>query len=793
MSYKPHQLQSGASTRAMLRQLRETMAKSGRGDDRLRRITRLIATNMVAEVCSLYMLNPSDELVLIANEGLNPNAPELARLHLGQGLVGRIAQTGEPINTDQAQSTPGFQFVPGIGEEIYQSFLGAPIVRQGHVLGVLVVQNKARRIYDQDEVDALELVAMVIAEMADAGALFTEREAPSISRRGPVLLNGASGAEGVAMGGAVLHEPKILLANPIAEDVATERSRLSEAMRQLRGEVDRLVAEERLDEMVDGDADDEHRDVLQTYRLFAHDSGWLRRLEAAVDSGLSAEAAVEHVQNETQRRLERTADPYLRERLSDLDDLANRLLRTLLGLAPPTPEDLPENAILVARNLGPGELLDYARGRLRGLALEEGSSGGHAAIVARALNIPLAIGLRGLIDRVETGDPMIVDGDVGRVLVRPESSVVSAYRETIALKAQLAEQYRAIRDLPAETRDGARVRLEMNAGLLTDMPSLSDSGAEGVGLYRTELQYLINDRAPRREAQTRLYQRVFDAAGEAPVTFRTLDMGGDKRLPFLKGEAEENPALGWRAIRIALDRPLLFRMQLQSLTRAAAGRKLRVMFPMIATASEFYRARDLLLQEVERLDKQGRTPPTSIEVGAMLETPALAFAPDRFFEVADFISVGGNDLFQFFFAADRGNQRVRSRYDPLSTSFVNLLDHIVTRCRAAGVRLSFCGEMAARPVDAIALAALGFKTLSVRPAAIGPVKTALRTIELKNAVEAIAEAREEGAESVRPHLRAYYDREMRLAAAAHEARQDQSGPPRRALAPDTDAHSEASD
>ena len=494
MSYKPHHRESGARTRAMLRQLRETLAKTGHGDERLTRITRLIATNMVAEVCSLYFFSEANELRLVANEGLHPDARRLARLRLGHGLVGRIAQTGKVINTDNAMETPGFQFVPGIGEEIYRSFLGAPILRQGHVLGVLVVQNRAARAYDEAEVEALELVAMVIAEMADAGALFAERP-PDVRRAsGPALLNGVAGAEGVAMGAAVLHEPKIQLADPIAEDVATERERLAVAMRKLRGEVDKMVDEAGLVDLVAADADDEHRDVLQTYRLFAHDSGWMRRLEAAVDGGLAAEAAVEMVQNETRLRLERTADPYLRERLSDLDDLANRLLRALLGLSPPTPDELPENAILIARAIGPGELLDYARRRkLRGLALEEGSTGGHAAIVARAMNMPLAVGLAGLTAAVETGDPVIVDGDVGRVLIRPEASVANAYRETIAIKAQLAEQYRAIRNLPAETLDGVCVRLDMNAGLLTDLPSLEESGAEGVGLYRTELQYLVND------------------------------------------------------------------------------------------------------------------------------------------------------------------------------------------------------------------------------------------------------------------------------------------------------------
>lgn len=734
-----------ARPRVLLRRISEALARPGDGQQRLDQIVRLIAVNMVAEVCSIYLLNAENDLELSASEGLNAASVHTARLALGEGLVGRIAQTGAPINTDDAQNTPGFQYIPSTGEEVYKSFLGAPIRRQGHTRGVLVVQNRKPRRYDEDEVDALELIATVIAEMADAGALIDERIPSPAPAPGPKLLEGATAAEGVAMGRVVLHEPKIVLANPIAEDIEAERARLHQAMTALRGEVDRLIAlgAEAIGPSAGG-APAEHHDVLEAYRMFAHDGGWLRRLDTAVASGLAAEAAVERVQSETRARMERTQDPYLRERLSDLDDLANRLLRQLFGVAPPAPEDLPEDAILVARTLGPGEVLDYGRAGLSGVAMEEGSAASHAAIVARAFDIPLVTTVKGLLHAAEAEDPIVVDGDLGRVMLRPEPAVATGYREKLTLRANEQAAFRALRAEPTVTQDGVRLSLQMNAGLLTDMPSIDASGAEGVGLYRTELQYLINDRAPGKDRQTALYRRVFEAAGDHRVVFRTLDMGGDKRLPFLKGAAEENPALGWRAIRIALDRPKLFSLQLKALVRAAEGRPLWVMFPMVATAAEFDAARALLLEVRDREARLGAAPPSDVKIGAMLETPALAFAPDRFFEQADFISVGGNDLAQFFFAADRGNERVRRRYDALDGSYLRLLRQIVRRCAAAGAPLSFCGEMAGRPAEALALAAIGFRTLSMRPVAIGPAKRALRSVALGPLAAAVEGALDSG-------------------------------------------------
>jgi len=734
---------SGGS-RALLRTLRSVMAGPGDGQQRLDKIVRLVAANMVAEVCSIYLKRDERTLELCATEGLNPEAVHRARLRVGQGLVGRIAERAAPYATDDAQHAPGFRYLPETGEEDYASFVGVPVQRFGEVMGVIVVQNRTARRYTEDEIEALEIVAMVIAEMAEAGAFLGSDgiSATGGRRAGPLMIEAAAAADGIAEGVVHLHEPRLIVYNPIAEDVATERARLDNAIAALRDDLDR---------MIDGEMPDrgEHRDILEAYRMFAHDKGWVRRLYQAIESGLAAEVAVEKVQSAARARMERITDPYLRERLQDLDDLAHRLLRYLIG--PQAREAVPEGAVLVARNIGPAEVMEHA-GHIRALVLEEGALGSHAAIVARALALPMVVQAERITRDASPGDAVVVDGDLGRVHLRPEPTVLSAFREKLALNEQARAVYRGLTAKPAETRDGTTVRLRMNAGVLADLPSLEMSGAEGVGLFRTELQFMIRGTLPGRDVQAALYARVLDSAQGKEVVFRTLDIGSDKILPFLKPEDEQNPALGWRAIRVGLDRPLLFRMQLQALIRGARGRPLTVMFPMVTEAWEYRAAREMLEREVERMAARGHARPASLRVGAMFETPSLAHADEAFFREVDFLSVGGNDLMQFFFAADRENERVRRRYDLLNFTMLRFLRGLLARCRAEGTPLSFCGEAAGRPVEALALAAIGFRELSMRGASIGPVKRLLRSVDLAEVAGVIAAAEVGGAISARPAL-----------------------------------------
>ncbi|HRO10045.1 phosphoenolpyruvate--protein phosphotransferase [Amaricoccus sp.] len=732
-------------SRVLLTRLRATLAEPGGGQERLDRIVRLVSEGLVAEVCSIY-LRRDDVLELSATEGLNPESVHLTRLHVGQGLVGQIAESAEPLSTSDAAHTRGWRFLPETGEEGLASFCGVPIQRLGEVLGVLVVQNREPRDYTDDEIYALEVVAMVIAEMAELGAFVGPGTMDRPHRR-PFFVRGLVGQEGAAEGTVVLHEPQIVVTQPISDDPEIERTRLRAGIEALRAEVDEMLAADYLN------ASGEHRDVLHAYRMFAHDKGWVRRMEASIDLGLTAEVAVEKEQSATRTRMSRAADPYLRERLHDLDDLSNRLLRLLSG-DQRNGSELPPDAILVARNIGPGELLDYGR-KLRGVVLEEGSVGSHAAIVARALAIPLVIQAARITREAMTGDAILVDGDQGHVHLRPEETVAKAFREKMDMLHEAQAAYAALRDKPATTRDGVTLGLYMNAGLMADLPSLAKCGALGVGLFRTELQFLIRSTVPRRSELAALYSRILDAAHDKPVVFRTLDIGSDKVLPYMKRADEPNPALGWRAIRVALDRQGIMRMQLQALIRAAKGRPLRIMFPFVADPGEFEAGRRLVLDEMIREQSLGHTVPSELKIGAMLEVPSLAFAGDGFFELADFISIGGNDLKQFFFAADRENELVRRRYDMLSTSFLDFLEHVIGRCAGQGTPLSFCGEDAGRPVEALGLAAIGFRNLSMRPASIGPVKALLRKIDLSSARRVIDSARRAGERSVRPALEAW--------------------------------------
>lgn len=734
-------------SRQMLGRLREVMASDAGGQTRLNRITQLIADEMHAEVCSIYLFRDEETLELCATHGLNPQAVHETRMKLGEGLVGRVARTGKIVNTDDAPGTHGFRYMPETGEEVYSSFVGVPIQRLGEMLGVMVVQSRSARIYSDDEVYAVEVVAMVLAEMAELGAFVGEGAAMSARHQKPVMFRGTSGQEGVAQGHVWLHEPRVVVTNPIADDPHRERERLNDAVEELRIGVDRMLSSA-------ATGDKEQLEVLEAYRMFANSKGWMRRMEEDIARGLSAEAAVEKKQSTARARMTQVTDVYLRDRLHDIDDLSNRLLRILTGQGNETGAEIPADPILIARNIGPAELLDYGR-RLKGIVLEEGAVGSHAAIVARALAIPLVIHAERVTTEALNGDLVLADGDHGVVHLRPDDTVVGAFRDKMAMQAKAQKRYASIRDKPAETLCGTRIELVMNAGLMADLPSLDSSGAESVGLFRTELQFLIRSQMPKRAELSELYARVMDAAHGKRVVFRTLDIGSDKVLPYMKPVTEPNPALGWRAVRVALDKPGVMRMQVQALIRAAAGRPLTIMFPFVAQREEYTAARTEVDKALERERILGHPLPETLELGAMLETPSLAFAPESFFREVGFLSIGGNDLKQFFFAADRENELVRRRYDTLNVSFLTFLESIVARCRASGTPLSFCGEDAGRPIEAACLAAIGLRTLSMRPASIGPVKSILRRTDLSELREVIRQARERGDQSVRPAVMDY--------------------------------------
>ncbi len=714
--------------RVLLKRLRELMQEPLEPQDRLDRIVRDIASNMVAEVCSLYVLRADSVLELYATEGLNKNAVHLAQLRLGQGLVGTIAASARPLNLSNAQEHPAFAYLPETGEEIYHAFLGVPVLRAGRTLGVLVVQNRTKRVYREDEVEALETTAMVIAEMVATGDLARlSRPGMELDLSRPVSFTGVSFNEGVGLGHVVLHEPRIVVTNLFNEDSEEEVRRLEEALGSLRLSIDDML--ERRDVAFEG----EHREVLEAYRMFANDRGWVRRLEEAIRNGLTAEAAVEKVQSDMRARMIHMTDPYLRERMSDFDDLANRLLRQLMGRGPEdVAASLPKDAIIVARSMGAAELLDYPRDKMRGLVLEEGAATSHVVIVARAMGIPVAGQVKGAVSMSENGDAIIVDGDEGAIHLRPQQDLEAAYAEKVRFRARRQELYRELRKKPSVTRDGVQVDLLMNAGLAVDLPQLTESGAAGIGLFRTELQFMVAATFPRAEAQEKLYRDVLEAARGKPVTFRTIDIGGDKVLPYFKNATqEENPALGWRAIRLTLDRPGLLRTQIRALLKAAGGRELKLMLPMVTELGEIAQAREIIEREVRHLSRFAHHLPTSLKLGAMLEVPSLLFQLDELMKAVDFVSVGSNDLFQFVMAVDRGNTQLADRFDPVSIPFLRVLKQIADAGHRNNTPVTLCGELAGKPISAMALIGLGFRSISMSPAAIGPVKAMLTDLPLE--------------------------------------------------------------
>lgn len=727
-------MMSGRKTgpRQLLKFLRDAMAEPIGPQERLDRIVQQIAEAMAADVCSVYVLRADDLLELFATFGLKREAVHQSQLRIGQGIVGTVATMGRPFNLADAQSHPAFAYLPETGEDAFHGFLGVPMKRAGRSLGVLVVQRKEKQRYDPEEVEALETAAMVLSDLVVSGELKgLANQGVDLDQSRPVSFSGGRLSPGIGIGKVVLHEPRVVVENLFNEDEEAEMRRLAKAIQQFRRSVDALV--DRGDMAGEGD----HTDVLETYRMFAHDRGWVRRIEAAIRDGLTAEAAVEKVAQENRARLMRSADPYMRERIHDFDDLARRLMRELVG-APQikVDEDADGHFILVARTMSAAELLDYDPDVLTGLVLEEATATSHVVIVGRALGIAV-VQAEGLVARAENGDEIIVDGDEGSVHLRPVEDLRVAYRERLEFRARRVARFDALRDQPSVTLDGVEIALLLNAGLTMDLPQLDLSGAAGIGLFRTELQFMLASRMPRLGEQSKFYRSVLDAAGDRPVTFRTLDVGGDKVLPYLRTIKEDNPALGWRAIRLSIDRPGLLRMQIRALLKAATGKTLRIKLPMVTMVQEIDHVRTLLDQEIEAQARFGHTLPDEILLGSMIEVPSLLWQLDELMDRVDFVSVGSNDLFQFVAASDRTNSYLANRFNPLSRPFLRALRQIAQAAQRHKMPFHLCGELAGDPLSAMALLGLGYRAISMPPGSIGPVKEMVRSIDLAEISETV--------------------------------------------------------
>jgi phosphotransferase system enzyme I (PtsP) len=719
--------QSAASAREILTGLHDVMASRAGAQSKLNKVVQIIAEAMASEVCSIYLLREG-VLELFATVGLNQKAVHVTKLALGEGLVGTIARDASILNLAEAPGHPEFAYRPETGEELFHSFAGVPIIRRERAIGVLAVQHAEARAYDELEIEALQTVAMVLSELIANAGLADKAQAGSAARdQGPVRLSGLKLVTGMARGIAVYHQPRVLIDHTVAEDTEAERHRVYSAFRKMREQIENMTS------IAEFGTAGEHHEVLETYKMFAYDEGWSRRINEAIDSGLTAEAAIERVRQRMQMRMRQIDDPLLQDRMHDLDDLSNRLLRIVSGqLGTAAQMALPHDAILVARNLGPAELLEYDRRRLKGVILEEGSLTAHVTIVARAMGVPMLGRVRAVRQGIVEGDELLLDVGEGAAFVRPTPAVEEAFKAKLLITRKRRAEFAALRDLPPVTKDGVRITVMVNAGLRDDAAALDLMGADGIGLFRTEFQFLVSATLPRRESQQKLYKSVLDAAGGKPVIFRTLDVGGDKALPYIDtglGETEENPAMGWRALRLALDRDGLMKAQARALLEAAAGRELNVMFPMVSEPWEFDAARDIVEQQRQWLVERRKQLPTAVRYGAMLEVPALAEMLDVLLPKVDFLSIGTNDLTQFLFAADRANPKLAERYDWLSPSILRFLRRIVREAGAAGVPVGVCGEMGGRALEAMALIGIGLDRFSITPVAVGPIKAMIRSLD----------------------------------------------------------------
>jgi phosphotransferase system enzyme I (PtsP) len=712
----------------MFARLREALAS---GAASLPDIAALVCQELPADACAIYVARAGEFLELAATYGLNVNAVGRTRLRIGEGIIGITASSGDPLNLPDAQNHPRFAYKSEIGEEKFASMLAMPVKRAGRILGVIALQNTQPRLFAPLEVESVATVAMLLAEiLARAGATNLPEEGlgDSLPRRyaGHIL------APGIARGTVLTYGAPPPIVHLLTDDPEAEQKRLNRAVDQANRSLDGLISAS----LPGGNAP---RDVLDAYRMVAQSAGWLTRVKEAINDGLTAETAVDKVARDLRERMRKIADPYLRERLADIEDMIGRLMVALGGAAPK-----PERAdgfLLLVRRLGPADLLDWHARGIIGVAIEEASASGHAAILARALGLPALQVDRGAVEAAHEGDEALLDAEGATLILRPEPEVIQVYDRALLARSVRTAALAKYRDLPAVTKDGTAICLMLNVGLAMELDQLERTGADGIGLYRTEIAALAAGGLPDVAAQAAEYAKVLDRAKGRRVQFRTLDLGADKLLPGEPGPAEENPAMGWRSLRVGLDRPAILRRQLRALLLGAQGRPLTIMFPMVATVEEFRAARDLLEAEAARV----RPPPESLEAGTMIEVPSLLFQLPGLLAEADFVSVGTNDLMQFLFAADRGTPELADRYDTLSAPVLEMIERLAAACSEAGVPLSICGEAAGRPLDALAFAAVGVTTLSMSGNAILPVKALLAAADLTTFRPILRELRRAGA------------------------------------------------
>ena len=717
---------------------------------RFDKVMNALAKQTKSDGAVCFLLIEENYLELFAAKGLNSKATNQVALKVGDGIIGKVALNKRTRVVKDFTKEPDFIYRAGAGEEKFKSILASPIIRWGRSIGVFGLYKKEIYPFSKQERETLETFAMIFAEWAASDEMRIYKE-EFIKQRGITIsdkMKGVSLSRGYGVGAAVVHRRRQIIKNLFAEDKKEELERLTDAHTRMNADLDEKFNTSKL-------GLGEHADILDAYRMFAKDKGLFNKIAGHIDGGLTAEAAVERAYEDMWNRLSATQDTYLKERLHDLRDIADRLQTYLSGNNSDVKISDLDSIVLVAQTLGPADLMDYDYKKIKALILEDGTPTMHVAIVAKALGIPVVSKIKDLAKDIRNGDTIAVDGDEGFVYIRPSDKVLATFEQKICKIKNEAAQLESLKNLPAKTLDKQKVYLYVNIGLDFDLNYIESTNCDGVGLYRTEIPFMTADKLPDVETQISYYKKLFDKAQNKKIIFRSLDVGSDKLLPYWAYSGEENPAIGWRSIRITLDRRALLRQQMRAFIRAAKGKELYVMFPMIANLAEFRDAKETFLIELEKEKEISNDVPSKVHIGIMVEVPSVVFQLDSILPETDFISVGTNDLAQFIFACDRTNNRLANRYDVLSVSFLKVMKEIITKANQHNVLCSVCGEMASNPLEAMVLLGLGYRHLSSSGASFAKVKKMVRTSNTKELADYMDTLLNFNERTLRPQLIAY--------------------------------------
>lgn len=705
-------------------------------DEALHLIVAEVKAAIHTDVCSVYMADHTrGEHVLMATDGLRPGAIGKVRLKFGQGLTGLAASRAEPVNVENAPAHPAFRYIAATGEAPFHGFLGVPIIRRRKVLGVLVVQQREQRKYTPDEES---FVVTLAAQLA--GCINQVEIRQSLERldddvlSDTLFLEGVASARGLALGEAVVVFPATAMGLVPDKDIdnpETEASRFRQAVAAELAELQRLSERMRL-LLSPGD-----RALFDAYAMLLGSDSLVNGTLERIQAGNWAPGALRATVLEYANIFAEMDDPYLRERAADILDLGQRLLDRLQE-AQAVNRHYPDHVILMGEEISVSQLLDVPPEKLKGLVSVRGTGTSHVALLARGLGVPAVFGVSNLPPGRLHGREVVVDGYTVRVCIQPSPALRQEYQKLIAQEAELSRDLQHLRDLPAETPDGHRLELHANSGLFADIAAARNSGVQGVGLYRSELHFFLRDRFPGEEEQATLYTRVLRIMDPHPVVLRTLDIGGDKPLPYFP-ISEQNPFLGWRGIRISLDQPDLFKTQLRAMLRATvAYSNLSILLPMISSVGELREALELLRCAEAELREDG-VPIQTPRVGIMVEVPSAVYQIDTLVRMVDFVSIGSNDLTQYLLAVDRNNDRVAKLYDPLHPAVLMAIRYVIERCQVAGRPVSVCGEMAGDPASALVLMAMGVDSLSMNLGSVLKIKWLIRSIRYEAAQDFLAE------------------------------------------------------